>query len=139
THGATGTKDVEVEITGTNDAPVITSAAPLPFVASGLEGVTEAGEGGTFESSDVGSSSVLVENLDVKALLDQMDDSMPRAAAIAALWDLIDNEYTNPTDSSGYYKSVLNEASARLGIEYAKYLLDGGKPLLDITAKYKPD
>src|SRR5690606_25600563 len=54
------------------------------------------------------------------------------AQAIAQVWDYIDDNYS-------YYDNLINEASAKLAVEYAKYLRAGGAPLLDVVAKYTAD
>ena len=48
------------------------------------------------------------------------------------MWDHIDDNYS-------YYNTYINTVSAFLSIEYAKYLEDDGKPLLDVIVKYTPD
>ena len=48
------------------------------------------------------------------------------------IWDYIDDNYS-------YYDTTINAYGVELGLEYAKYLRNGGSPLSDVTAKYAPD
>ena len=141
--GTSALQTVTITVNGSNDAPVITNTQSQPYLPiSGLEGVTEAGPGGPFVvGGSFDGATVLVPGMDMNAILDTLDGTLPggRAEAIAKVWDYIDNEYATPTPISGYYKNILNEASAKLGIEYAKYLKAGGTPLLDVVAKYTAD
>ena len=48
------------------------------------------------------------------------------------IWDYIDDNYS-------YYNTTINAYAVELGLEYAKYLRNGGTPLDGVTAKYIPD
>ncbi|RYG11930.1 MAG: type I secretion C-terminal target domain-containing protein [Burkholderiales bacterium] len=87
--------------------------------------------------------TLIVPGMNMVAVLDTVQAALgpnvSRAQAITQVWDYIDDQYSTPLDASGYYKNLLNEASARLAVEYGKYLKAGGMPLLDVVAKYTPD
>jgi hypothetical protein len=55
-----------------------------------------------------------------------------QADAFKLVWDHLDDNYS-------YYNTAVNDAFIDLGIEYAQYLLDGGKPLTDVTVKFTVD
>ena len=140
-HGATDTQVVTITVTGSNDAPVVTGSTSASYGASGLTGFTGADTAGDhkFEPSqdlDTTIAPLMVTGMDMNAVLHQVQTALgPNATfaqAIAQVWDYID-------DHGGYYNNLMNEASARLAVEYAKYLLGGGTPLLDVVAKYTPD
>jgi hypothetical protein len=59
-----------------------------------------------------------------------------QAGAIKLVWDFLDDAYGAAND---YYRTELNEAFIRLGVEYAQYLKAGGAPFTDVVAKYTPD
>ena len=140
-HGATDTQVVTITVNGSNDAPEITGSTVASYAASGLTGVTEADAAvdHKFEPTqnlDTMIAPLMVTGMDMDAVLNQVQAALgagaTRAQAIAQVWDYID-------DHGSYYNNLLNEASARLGVEYAKYLQAGGAPLLDVVAKYTPD
>jgi VCBS repeat-containing protein len=143
--GGTATQMVTITITGTNDAPVITTA---PGAASGsiteadsLNNLRPAGPAGGLEppvNHDAQIVSLLAAHPDdmpavlagIQALLPAGSNGL--ADAIAIMWDYVDDHYS-------YYDTVINEISARLSVEYARYLLNGGAPLTGVTAKYAAD
>ncbi|HRF10252.1 MAG TPA: VCBS domain-containing protein, partial [Xanthobacteraceae bacterium] len=140
-HGAFDTTTVTITVTGSNDAPVISGSTGASFGASGLTGFVEADAAldHKFEPDDNLDGVIaplMVSGMDMSSVLDQVQTALgtgaTRAQAIAQVWDYID-------DHGGYYNNLLNEASARLAVEYAKYLQAGGTPLLDVVAKYAPD
>ncbi|KQV68058.1 VCBS domain-containing protein [Rhizobium sp. Root1220] len=142
-HGGTDTTTVTVVVFGTNDAPVINGDSQISadvFEKGNLDAVgADMAADHRFEPTvniDGFLATKLVSGVDMQGLLAQVQQQIgPKASvadAIATVWDYVD-------DHGSYYNNVLNEMSARLGIEYAKYLEAGGKPLLDVVAKYTPD
>jgi VCBS repeat-containing protein len=141
----TASQVITVTITGTNDAPVVTSG---PGAASGsvTEGtspnnLTPAGAAGGLEPA-VNYDSQIVSLLaahpdDMPAVLAGIQALLPAGSnglvnAIAVMWDYVDDHYS-------YYDTVINEISGRLSAEYARYLVLGGAPLTGTAAKYAPD
>lgn len=107
----------------------------ISFIEAGAN-VNAAGKG-NFEldvNLDPLISAVLAANPhDMDAVLDQLSVNGSRAEAIKAVWDYLDDHVT------GYYDTASNEAFIRLGVEYGKYLLDGGAAFTDVTAKFFAD
>src|SRR5262249_23528152 len=54
------------------------------------------------------------------------------AGGVAVRWGFLHGNYS-------YYNNAINKAAALLGIQYALYLGDGGRPLTDVIAKFAPD
>ncbi|MGO4352362.1 DUF5801 repeats-in-toxin domain-containing protein [Rhizobium sp. RAF36] len=143
-HGSSTYRDITVTLVGTNDSPVINLTASDVtadvFEKGNLDAIgADQAANGRFEPTvniDSFLASKLVSGVDMHDLLAQVQQQIgPKASvadAIATVWDYVD-------DNGGYYNNVLNEMSARLGVEYAKYLEAGGKPLLDVIAKYAAD
>ncbi len=143
-HGSSTYRDITVTLVGTNDSPVINLTASDVtadvFEKGNLDTIgADQAANGRFEPTvniDSFLASKLVSGVDMHDLLAQVQQQIgPKASvadAIATVWDYVD-------DNGGYYNNVLNEMSARLGVEYAKYLEAGGKPLLDVIAKYAAD
>jgi VCBS repeat-containing protein len=141
----TASQTITVTITGTNDAPVVTSG---PGAASGSvnEGIspnnlTPAGAAGGLEPAvnyDGQIVSLLAAHPDnMPAVLAGIQALLPAGSnglvnAIAVMWDYVDDHYS-------YYDTVINEISGRLSAEYARYLVLGGQPLIGTVAKYAPD
>ncbi len=143
-HGIT--TSVPIVVTAVNDAPVIVGsvAADLPLI----EG---AGPGGNLEP-DAALNAQIAGDSAVQAALSGLltvpagvitvalatvrsELHVDTATAMTVVWDYLDDIYV----SAGPNQANVNEAFTRLGIEYAKYLKDGGAPLTNITAKYTPD
>ncbi|WP_441241213.1 T1SS-143 repeat domain-containing protein [Tardiphaga sp. 768_D3_N2_1] len=141
-HGSTTSREITVTLVGTNDSPVITtsSASAIVFENGDLDAVgADQAANFHFEPNvnvDTFLQTHLVSGVNMATLLTQVQAAIgPQASladAIATVWDYID-------DNGSYYNNLLNEMSARLGVEYAKYLEAGGKPLLDVIAKYVAD
>jgi VCBS repeat-containing protein len=164
-HGGTTTQAVTITVDGTNDAPVITTAAgeaSATLYASGaLSNVVTADVAGdhAFHFEEPGSgprmdpaletmiANLIATNTDpsnntmnMQAVLAGVQAVLGHAAgeadAIAAVWTYIDDVYTS---SAGYYKTALNAVGVRLGIAYAEYIDAGGEPLTNVIVKYHPD
>ncbi|MBN8975873.1 MAG: VCBS domain-containing protein [Rhizobiales bacterium] len=157
THGASATQTVTVTINGTNDAPVLTTAAGQAqatlFAGGGLAHVTTADVAWDHKFHfDVatGSTNRMDPTLDAQigTLLSQhptdmqtvlsgveglLGHSAGAADAIAAVWTYIDSHYTT------YYDNALNAAGVRLAIAYAEYVKGGGEPLTGVIVKYTAD
>jgi VCBS repeat-containing protein len=138
-------------ITVTGDAegnadPVVTSG---PGEASGSadEAISLDGIRGADQTVNNRLEPVINYDSDIVSLLAANPDDMPAvlaglqallpagsgiAEAMAIVWDYVDDNFS-------YYNTVINEISARLSVEYALYLLDGGAPLTGTAAKYTPD
>lgn len=129
-YGASATVNVIVTVHGSNDAPVITGSTYEAHAASGLTGFTGADialdhKFEPVQDIDATIAPLMVSGMNMAQVLSQVQASLGGATlaqAIAQVWDYID-------DHGGYYNNLLNEASARLAVEYAKYLLAGGTPL----------
>ncbi|WP_206075963.1 VCBS domain-containing protein, partial [Mesorhizobium sp. Z1-4] len=132
-----------ITVTGANDAPVITGGATgaTVFEAGDLDQVTGADEAANFrfephQDHDALIGGLFAPGMDMDAILDTVQTALgpdaDRADAIAQVWDFIDDNYS-------YYNNLINEASARLGVEYVLYLQAGGRPLTDVVAKFTPD
>ncbi|WP_197453465.1 Ig-like domain-containing protein [Caulifigura coniformis] len=141
--GAVTTATLTVSITGTNDAPVIsTGPVAVTLFENGVVDAVEADEStppNHFEphvNIDAFLLANLVSGVDMAALLPLVQAEIgPQASladAIATVWDYVDDNYS-------YNNNLINEMGARLGVEYALYLRTGGKPLLDVVAKYEAD
>jgi VCBS repeat-containing protein len=139
--GATDLQEVTVKIVGANDAPVIIQSDAVPYVAQGLSGFVEADDAldGKFEPAmdlDTEIVGLIAPGMDMEAILAAVQNALgsgaTRAMAIAQVWDYVD-------DNFDYYNNLINEVGAKLGIEYAKYLNEGGSPLLNVVAKYAAD
>ena len=143
-HGATDTIDVTVTITGTNDAPVITGGdvATTVFEAGDLDNVVTADVAADhkFEPNQnvdaTIAAALATDPRDMTALLSAVQAELPAEAgiadAIAAVWDYVDDNYS-------YYNNDINALAVRIGLAYADYLEAGGRPLLDVVAKFTPD
>ncbi|RYE87391.1 MAG: hypothetical protein EOP19_04385, partial [Hyphomicrobiales bacterium] len=143
--GGIDTATVTITIQGSNDAPAITS---LQNADSTLVGIIEADAAPNHrlepaQNLDGQLLTLIVPGMNMVAVLDTVQAALgpnvSRAQAITQVWDYIDDQYSTPLDASGYYNNLLNEASARLAVEYGNYLKAGGAPLLDVVAKYTPD
>ena len=140
--GAVDTQQVTITITGTNDAPVIAAGGDTGLVweDGDLDNVREAGPAGSFEpNQSVDVAALLTPGYDmamvlaaVQAQLEAANPGAMLADAIAVVWDYVDDNFS-------YYNSTINEVGVRLGVEYADYLVAGGKPLLDVTVKFTAD
>ncbi|HYE85177.1 MAG TPA: VCBS domain-containing protein, partial [Vicinamibacterales bacterium] len=136
--GATDTQLVTVNITGTNDAPVVTV---LPNTGGTVAGINQAGAGGGLEPAAQLANLQAIINAtptDMDAILDAVQAALggaSRATAIAHVWDNLDDNYT----ATGYYNTPVNELFVRLGVEYARYLKEGGAPLFNVVAKFTAD
>ena len=145
-HGATDTVNVVITINGTNDAPVITTAAPQAsaalYAGGGLDHVVTADVAGDHkfeldQNIDSQIASLLAATpSDLHAVLLGVQAALGHAAgfgdAIAAVWDYVDDHYS-------YYDTTINAVGVRLGIEYADYVRNGGEPLTGIIVKFTPD
>ncbi|HWK95691.1 MAG TPA: FecR domain-containing protein, partial [Pseudolabrys sp.] len=144
-HAASNVVAVTVNVTPVNDAPVlaISPTIDLPLIAG-------AGPGGNLEpdaalNAQIAGNDTVQDALtglltgpaDVAAALATVRAELhvDTATAMVVVWDYLDDIYV----SAGPNQGNVNEAFTRLGIEYAKYLKDGGAPLTNITAKYTPD
>lgn len=144
--GLTDKAELAITVVGANDAPEITSSAAAAQVTvkdgKDLNFITGADEAGNnklepLNNYDVQIASLLSANPnDMPAVLSAVTALLPAgsgaAEAIATVWDYIDDNYS-------YYNNAINEASARLGVEYALYLKAGGAPLTGTAAKFTPD
>ncbi|SSW89296.1 T1SS-143 domain-containing protein, partial [Rhodopseudomonas pentothenatexigens] len=144
-HGGSARQTVTITIHGTNDAPEITGGVSTAtvFEAGSLDNVVTANvaadhkfEPGVNLDSLISSQLSSGSPVDMGALLTAVQGALgPQAGqadAIAAVWDYVDDNYS-------YYNNLINEVGIRLGLAYADYLEAGGKPLLDVVAKFKPD
>jgi VCBS repeat-containing protein len=144
--GGIATQDVTVTVTGVDDLRITSGAADARGSA------TETGGLAAIVPADLASNSnfepVVSNAAAIQALVTANADDMPavlagvlallpagatKADAIAAVWDDLDDKY------SSYYATAVNDAFARLGVEYATYLKDGGAPLVSTAAKFTPD
>ena len=156
-HGGSDTAAVTITVTGTNDAPVLTTAAGQAqatlYAGGGLDQVVAAdvaadhklhfgvAAGATERldaALDVQIGSLLSQHpADMAAVLNGvagvLGHSAGMADAIAAVWTYIDSHYTT------YYDNALNAAGVRLAIAYAEYVKGGGEPLTGVIAKYALD
>jgi T1SS-143 domain-containing protein len=133
---------ITIDIAGSNDAPVITSSVATAPESGELHGVREADVGPQYAfepDTDIDgtiASQLAAHPADMALVLANVQvalgGSASAADAIAAVWDYIDDHYS-------YYDNAINEAGARLGVEYARYLQAGGAPLTGVVAKYAPD
>ncbi|WP_422370452.1 VCBS domain-containing protein [Hoeflea sp.] len=144
--GLTDTVEVTVTITGTNDAPVINAGGTSgTVVESGLPlGVSPASAGSDLEPAPFVDPEVTsaLDGLqtapgDVVTVLAtvQSELSVDAAQAIVIVWDYLDDAYR----SAGPNQPNVNEAFVRLGVEYVRYLQEGGQPLTDLIAKAEGD
>lgn len=140
------TTTVTVNVTPVNDAPVIVGSATVD-----LPQIEGAGPDGNLEpdaalQAQIDASPAVQNALSglltvpagviTVALATVQDElNVDTATAMTVVWDYLDDIYV----SAGPHQANVNEAFTRLGIEYAKYLKDGGAPLTAITAKYAPD
>ncbi len=145
-HGATDTVNVVITITGSNDAPVITTAAPQAsaalYAGGGLDHVVTADVAGDHkfeldQNIDGQIASLLAATpSDMHTVLLGVQAALGHAAgfgdAIAAVWDYVDDHYS-------YYDTTINAVGVRLGIEYADYVRNGSVSLTGITVKFTPD
>ena len=140
-------RTVTVTITGTNDSPVVTTAAGEDagtVAESGdLSAIAEAGLGGKLEPTAVLDAAVEAalsgglpaDQAAMQGLISSLmtGQGIDEATAIAVLWDNFDDKYIT------YNNVQVNTAFVLLGVEYASYVKAGGSPLLDVTAKYTVD
>jgi VCBS repeat-containing protein len=139
-HLATDTVTVTITITGTNDAPVIEANSVVTGAATEDADSTAPSTAiadFTALSTDIGL--LLADpgyNDDMAAVLQSvltMPGVTSMADAITAVWQHLDANY------GSYYINDVNEAFARLGLEYAEYIQGGGSPLNDVIAKFQAD
>ncbi|MBK8458537.1 MAG: tandem-95 repeat protein [Phyllobacteriaceae bacterium] len=148
--GGSTTQNVVVTITGTNDAPVISSGAQTgaAWAEGSLDHVVEAGTNPAvsngFEPTlnldpiigpPLGTDPTSVSTV-LSTVLSNLPAGSTQADAIAQVWDFLDDAYVA---GANYYNVPLNQAFVYLGIAYAQYLDAGGQPLIDIIVKYTPD
>ncbi|WP_441227843.1 T1SS-143 repeat domain-containing protein [Tardiphaga sp. 20_F10_N6_6] len=154
-HGATDTVQVTVTITGSNDAPVMTSgaASAVVFEAGGLNNVVtaEVAVDHKFEPvrdvdgvADDAIGSTINTAADMKAVVLAVQATLGAGAtmadAIAAVWDYLDDARgVIPNVDAAYYAQSINKGTVLLGLVYGEYLQQGGRPLLDVIVKYQPD
>ena len=136
--------EIVVTITGTNDAPVITGGdvATTVFEGGDLDNVVTADVAANhkFEPNQNVDATIAgalaTDPRDMTALLSAVQAELPAEAgiadAIAAVWDYVDDNYS-------YYNNDINALAVRIGLAYANYLEAGGRPLLDVVAKFTPD
>jgi VCBS repeat-containing protein len=135
-----------IDIANANDAPEVTSDAAAA-AASVTEGASLNDILGANQTSNNRLEPTTNYDSQVSALLAANPDDMPavlagvqallpagsgKLEAMAIVWDYFDDNY-------GYYNNAINEAAARLGVEYALHLKAGGAPLTGIAAKHTPD
>jgi VCBS repeat-containing protein len=147
--GNVGAQNLVITITGTNDAPVITSGNAVASLTEpgDLAFINEAGltnpTGGALPGLEpsVNVDALLgtllgASGMNMDTVLGQVRTALGATAthadAIAAVWDYIDDHYS-------YYNNLINEAAARLGIAYAQHLKAGGMALTEVVAKYVAD
>ena len=109
-----------------------------------VPGINEAGAGGALEPTlalnatiTAALASLLTAPADVPSVVTTVQAQLggTLAQAIVVVWDYLDDIYV----SAGANQPNVNEYFTRLGIEYAKYLKDGGAALVEVTAKYVAD
>ncbi|RYE88016.1 MAG: hypothetical protein EOP19_02640, partial [Hyphomicrobiales bacterium] len=133
-----------ITLNGANDAPIIAAGGDTGSVAelAGIAGIHGASASGGLEPDSslltpavtAQLATLLTAPAGTKTVLDTIATALSGdyAQAFAVVWDLLDDNYS-------YYTNAVNEATARLGVEYALYLKAGGRPLLDVVAKYTAD
>lgn len=112
---------------GDNDKGDLEPASSLLSTSGVNEALTKVGD--PADPTEVASALA-----DLRAI-----ESLTDGQAFAIMWDHLDDQYY---DTSGYNNSDIegiNEAFVRLGVEYARYLKDGGDPLVEVTAQYQAD
>ena len=126
------------------DAPVITGgpATGDATEAPSLDGIRGADQTPNFRLEPVVNYDAALVSLlaahpnDMHAVLLGLQAQLPSgsgfAEAMAIVWDYVDDNFS-------YYNTVINEISARLSVEYALYLTNGGAALTGTAAKYTPD
>src|SRR6202022_3458303 len=150
---ATDTIKVKITVHGSNDAPVIGARSIVTGAvteAGDLPGIDEAGLGGGLTltaalSASLASHPAVAAELsglathpaDVHNTLLAIEAGLgvDVPTAIAIVWHSLDAAYV----SAGPNQSNINEAFARLGVEYAAYVKADGVPLVDVVAKYTAD
>jgi VCBS repeat-containing protein len=146
-NGAFDTITVTITVSGSNDAPVILGSSVL--AGSAVEdGIASAptnptspigdfsalsGDIGDLLDAAYGDGSYAGDMAGILASVLGMPGVTDMGDAITAVWQHLDANYT------AYYIDDVNEAFARLGLEYAEYLQDGGFPLSNVIAKFAPD
>jgi VCBS repeat-containing protein len=152
--GASSDSALTITLTGANDAPTITSGAAAAtgtvFAAGDLYGFNQADSNPALSNQfepllnlDAAISTALTTH-GVSGIANVLADTLvalkatvpdaTAADAIAQVWDYLDDGYVlNAFDTN------INHSFAWLGLEYAKYLSAGGRPLTDVVAKYVPD
>jgi len=142
--GGVATGTVTGVVTPVNDAPVPSPASVTLFDEGALDAVNAQETGGNFEphvNIDSFLATKLVSGVNMQTLLPlvQAEINAQAGATVASLADAIATVWDYADDNYSYYADLINEMTARLGVEYARYLRNGGKPLLDVVAKYRPD
>ncbi|MEX0956670.1 MAG: tandem-95 repeat protein [Rhizobiaceae bacterium] len=153
--GDTSSGVLTITVTGTNDAPVITSGNAAATIAEpgDIAGINEAGltnpsvpSGAPglepFITLPAAVTSQLSLVLTVPETLDTVLANVHAelggtlGQAIAVVWDYLDDIYV----SAGSAQKEVNHAFVRLGLAYADALQNGTvESLLDVVAKYTPD
>ena len=148
-HSTDGTAhDVVITINGVdepgNSTPVITGgpATGDATEAPSLDGIRGADQTPNFRLEPVVNYDAAIVSLlaahpnDMHAVLLGLQAQLPSgsgfAEAMAIVWDYVDDNFS-------YYNTIINEISARLSVEYALYLTNGGAALTGTAAKYTPD
>jgi hypothetical protein len=105
-----------------------------------ISGVTfrEAGPAGGFEPNHKMDDLIgrLIEEHGVAWTARNLIVNGSQADTFKVLWDYLDDAYVA---GQNYYNLPLNETFVRLGVEYARYLDAGGRPLTNVTAKFTAD
>lgn len=102
-------------------------------------------EGLTFTEADDAANFRFEPSQNLDSMLSQMLSTYGVAGTLQRLevagdptgdfkliWDYIDDNYS-------YYNTTINRYGVELGLEYAKYLQNGGTALTGVVAKYAPD
>ena len=141
-----GGAPVVFDVPETNSDPIVTSgpgaAMGSATEAISLDGIPGADQTANNRLEPVINYDVTIVSLlsahpnDMHAVLLGLQAQLPSgsgfAEAMAIVWDYVDDNFS-------YYNTVINEISARLTVEYALYLQDGGPALTGTAAKYTPD
>jgi hypothetical protein len=99
---------------------------------------TEASASGPFETSHNVDAALgsLISTQGIEHVMSHLRVNGSERSAFMAVWDYLDDQYVA---GGNYYNIPLNEAFVRLGVEYAEWLDEGHRPLIDITAKFTAD
>ncbi len=147
--GDTAENVIQVTVTGTNDAPEIGVASVVSgavYEVGSIPGIIEADALGGYAPDpslltvDVVAALASLPPTTPSDVVDVLDDvhallGGDMATAIAVVWHYLDVEYGLVTGGT----PAVNEAFVYLGVAYAEYLKDGGRPLTDTIAKFTPD